>query len=175
LCRRGGRVTIFIERTWALASHRTFQIPPIRKLIQGEKIPGIIIDPFPYQSQEDVFDYLNLFDDNSASFGLIDPPYSKRQVSDHYKEQGIAINGWHTSSGWTAKVKQEVGRVMKIGGKTITFGWNSSGIGKINGFEIERILIVCHGGDHYDTICTVETKMGNRSSNVHNSKGEHIR
>jgi hypothetical protein len=151
-----------IERTWALASKNTFQIPPIRRLIQEEKQSGIIIDPFPYQSKIDVFDYLKQFKDNSVDFGLIDPPYSKRQVSEHYKELGIAINGWHTSSGWTAKVKQEVGRVMKIGGKTITFGWNSSGIGKVNGFKIERILMVCHGGDHYDTICTVETKTKNR-------------
>lgn len=45
------------------------------------------------------------------------------------------------------------------GGKVISFGWNSCGIGKTRGFEIERILIVCHGGHHNDTICTVEKKV----------------
>jgi hypothetical protein len=154
---------MIIERVWAMGNHRTFEIPAIRKLIQAEKISGEIIDPFPYQSKLDVFDYLDRYGDNSVDFGLIDPPYSKRQVSDHYKEMGVAVNGWHTSSGWTAKVKFEVGRVMKIGGKTITFGWNSSGIGKTNGFEIQRILMVCYGGDHYDTICTVEQKIKNRT------------
>lgn len=44
------------------------------------------------------------------------------------------------------------------GGKVITFGWNSGGIGKTNGFEISRILLVPHGGWHNDTICTVEIK-----------------
>lgn len=41
----------------------------------------------------------------------------------------------------------------------ITFGWNSGGIGKTNGFEIEQILLVPHGGWHNDTICTVERKL----------------
>jgi hypothetical protein len=152
-----------IERVRAIGNCRTFQIPPIKQLIAEEIGEGVVIEPFPYQSKIDVFDYLAKIPDGSADYGLIDPPYSKRQVSEHYKEMGVKVTGWHTSSGWTAKVKYEVGRVMKIGGKCITFGWNSSGIGKVNGFEITRILIVCHGGDHYDTICTVETKVRNRT------------
>ena len=47
---------------------------------------------------------------------------------------------------------------MKPGGKVISFGWNSGGIGKTNGFEIQRILLVPHGGPHHDTIVTVEIK-----------------
>jgi hypothetical protein len=154
---------IEIERAWAMANKHTFQIPPIRQLIQKERIPGELIDPFPYESKLDVFDYLKQFQDNSVAFALVDPPYTKRQVSEHYKEMGIAVTGWRTSSGWTAKVKFEVGRVMKIGGKVLTFGYTSSGIGQTNGFELNRVLMVCHGGDHYDTICTVETKVRNRT------------
>jgi hypothetical protein len=159
-------INVRIERAFAMANHRTFEIPPIRRLIQEEKLPGVLIDPFPFQSKVDVFDYLNQYKNGSVDFGLIDPPYSKRQVSDHYKEMGVKVTGWHTSSGWTSKVKFEVGRVMKIGSKTITFGWNSSGLGKTNGFEQTRILLVCHGGDHYDTICTVETKVRNRDTPI---------
>ena len=54
--------------------------------------------------------------------------------------------------------KKEISRILKTGGKVITFGWNSGGIGKTNGFEISRILLVPHGGWHNDTICTVEIK-----------------
>ena len=43
--------------------------------------------------------------------------------------------------------------------KCITFGWNSTGLGKKRGFEITRILIVCHGSMHNDTICTVEERI----------------
>ena len=30
---------------------------------------------------------------------------------------------------------------------------------EVKGFEIIRILLVCHGGHHNDTICTVERKI----------------
>ena len=148
-----------IERSWAMANHRTFQIKPINLLIREEIGNGIIVEPFPFESKIDCFDYLDTFSNESADFGLIDPPYSKRQISEHYRNQGIKINGWHTSAGWTAKIKDEIARVLKIGGKTITFSWNSSGIGKKRGFEITRILLVCHGSDHNDTICVVERKI----------------
>ncbi len=36
---------------------------------------------------------------------------------------------------------------------------NSMGMGKNRGFEIQRILLVPHGGNHNDTIVTVEKKL----------------
>jgi hypothetical protein PPSC2_p0296 len=56
--------------------------------------------------------------------------------------------------------KKEFFRIVKKGGKVISFGWNSGGIGKSNGFKITKILLVPHGGWHNDTICTVEEKTG---------------
>lgn len=160
-----------IERVWAMPNHRTFEIEPIKKLITNENPQprGCVIEPFPFESKVDCFEYLAQFPDAVGDFGLVDPPYSKRQVSEHYKERGIEINGWHTSAGWTAKLKDEVARVMKVGSKTITFGWNSSGLGKNRGFEIVYILLVCHGSDHNDTICTVERKIQS-SLSVNQSK-----
>ena len=148
-----------IKRVWSMPNHRTFQIKPIKQLIFEEIGTGKIIEPFPFQSKVDCFEYLSGYADESADFGLIDPPYSNRQVSEHYKEMGIKINGWYTSAGWTAKLKDEIARIIKPGGKTITFGWNSGGIGKKRGFKITRILLVCHGGDHNDTLCVVERKI----------------
>jgi len=142
-----------------MPTHRTFSMLPVKKLIDEEQLLGLRIEPFPFQSKTDVFYYLKLYKDSSVDFALIDPPYSKRQVSEHYKSLGIQVTGWHTSSGWVAKVKDEVARVMKPGSKVITFGWNTVGLGMSRGFEITRILLVCHGGDHNDTICTVETKL----------------
>lgn len=57
-----------------------------------------------------------------------------------------------------AIIKKEISRIVKIGGKVITFGWNSGGIGYKYGFEKQRVLLVPHGGWHNDTICTVELK-----------------
>ena len=39
-----------IERAWAMGNHRTFEIPPIKRLIQEEKIPGVVVEPFPFES-----------------------------------------------------------------------------------------------------------------------------
>jgi hypothetical protein len=151
-----------IERKWALASKRTFKIKPISKLIREEIGSGVVIEPFPFESKIDVFDYLAKIPDSSADYALVDPPYSKRQVAEHYKKNGVKASSWQTSAGWTAKVKRETAKKLKPGGKSITFGWNSSGLGKGNGCKIERILLVCHGSDHYDTLCIVEKKVQKR-------------
>ena len=146
------------ERVWAMPNARTFQIKPISQLILQEFNDYCCVDPFPFEAKIDCFDFFKEFKDNSVKQLALDPPYTKRQVSEHYKKNGGKCTGWHTSSGWTAKVKDEVARIMKPGGKVISFGYNTCGIGKTRGFEITRILDVCHGGDHYDTLCTVEVK-----------------
>jgi len=147
-----------IERVWAMPNARTFTIKPIKELIQQE-LGDNYIDPFPFEGKVDCFDYYKTLKDNSTMCGVLDPPYTKRQVSEHYKKNGGICTGWHTSSGWIAKVKDEMLRVIKPGGKVITFSYNSGGMGKKRGFELTRILLVCHGAEHNDTICTVEVKI----------------
>jgi hypothetical protein len=51
-----------------------------------------------------------------------------------------------------------IDRVLKPGGHVITCGWNTVGMGKVAGYEIVEILLVCHGSDHNDTITLVECK-----------------
>ena len=63
-----------------------------------------------------------------------------------------------TKASFWGNHKREISRIVKIGGKVITFGWNSGGIGYKYGFEIQKVLLVPHGGWHNDTICTVEIK-----------------
>jgi len=150
---------IRFERVWAMPNSRTFQIKPIKELREQEfKKPFEILDPFPFNAKMDCFDYLSQFDDESCDECDLDPPYTKRQVSEHYKKNGGKCTGWHTSSGWTKKVKDEVNRIIKPGGKVITYGYNTVGMGIKRGYTLTRILDVCHGGDHYDTLCTVEIK-----------------
>ena len=57
-----------------------------------------------------------------------------------------------------SKIKDEIARKIRNGGLCISFGWNSSGLGKNRGFEIIEIMLIAHGGGHNDTICTVERK-----------------
>lgn len=63
-----------------------------------------------------------------------------------------------TQSYWS-NLKKEIGRVVKKNGRVISFGWNSGGIGQKYGFEIQRILLVPHGGQHNDTIVVLDQKV----------------
>lgn len=168
---------IEFNRVWAMPNKNTFDILPIRELINAEvDLSKTWIDPFSNKNKIatitndlnpdfdtdyhlDALDFLKLFDDNSIDGVLYDPPYSPRQVSECYGNVGINVNNKMTNSSFWSNQKKEISRIVKIGGKVITFGWNTGGIGYKYGFEIERILIVPHGGWHNDTLCTVERKI----------------
>lgn len=42
------------------------------------------------------------------------------------------------------------------GAFVLSFGWNSSGMGKARDFELREVMLVAHGGAHNDTICIAE-------------------
>jgi hypothetical protein len=56
-------------------------------------------------------------------------------------------------------LKDEVARITMMGGIVVSVGWDSNGIGIGRGFQMERILMVAHGGHWRDTIVTVERKV----------------
>lgn len=167
--------SIQIERVWAMPNKNTFDIKPIHELIVEELTDGLWIDPFANTNKlasvtndlnpdydtdyhMDALDFMKMFDSDSIDGVLYDPPYSPRQVSECYNNVGYNVTWDTTKASFWGNHKREISRIVKIGGKVITFGWNSGGIGYKYGFEIERILLVPHGGWHNDTICTVEVK-----------------
>lgn len=167
--------SISIERVWAMPNKNTFEIKPIHDLIVEEMTDGVWIDPFANRNKLasitndlsldydtdyhlDALDFMKLFDTDSVDGVLYDPPYSPRQVSECYNNVGYNVTWDTTKASFWGNHKREISRIVKVGGKVITFGWNSGGIGYKYGFEIERILLVPHGGWHNDTICTVEVK-----------------
>jgi len=167
-----------MNRIWAMPNKWTFTIKPIRELLQEEvDLTSLSVDPFcgensmatvkndinpeikEAQFHQDALEFLKEQPSNKYDVVLLDPPYSNRQVSEHYKAVGRKVTGWHTSSGWSKTIKDEASRILKQGGKVICFGWNSMGLGKGRGFEMTRVLLVPHGGSKNDTIITVETKL----------------
>lgn len=164
-----------IERIWAMPNKNTFDIPPINQLIRCN-VHGKSIDPFANRNKLamitndidpqfntdfhlDAFDFLKQFDDESIDCVLYDPPFSSRQVSESYKAMDKAVNMETTQSSFWSNLKKEIGRIVKIGGIVVGCGWNSGGIGKKYGYELMDVLLVPHGGQHNDTIVTVETKI----------------
>lgn len=166
---------IYIERVWAMPNKNTFDIKPINQLIKEELTDGLWIDPFANKNKLatitndlslefdtdyhlDALEFMKMFDASSVDGVLYDPPYSPRQVSECYNNVGYNVTWDTTKASFWGNHKREISRIVKIGGKVITFGWNSGGIGYKYGFEIERIMLIPHGGWHNDTICTVEIK-----------------
>lgn len=164
-----------INRKWAMPNKNTFDIKPIKELIKRYKVKNSI-DPFANKNRIasitndldpeydcnynlDAKDFLNLFGKESISLVLFDPPYSPRQVSECYTKLGKTVNMQTTQSSFWGNLKKQISHVTEENGIVISFGWNSCGIGKTNGFEIIEILIVSHGGWHNDTIVTVERKI----------------
>lgn len=167
---------MIIERKWAMPNKWTFKIKPIAELLKDEiKKSELWVDPFagefsPANITNDLnperatmyhleaLDFLHTFDDCSVDGVLYDPPYSQRQVKECYDSIQGNIK-WDGKMTFWSLSKDEISRIVKPGGKVICFGWNSMGCGKNRGFEMERILLVPHGGSRNDTICTVERKV----------------
>lgn len=167
---------VIILRKWAMPNKNTFDIEPIRKIIYKYfSDSSLSIDPFANKNKickitndinpkfntdycMDAIDFLKKFNDRSIDFILYDPPYSPRQVSECYKNVGRTVNMQTTQSSFWGNLKNEISRIIKPDGIVISFGWNSNGIGKTKGFTMIEILIVAHGGQHNDTIVTVEKK-----------------
>jgi len=147
-----------IKREWAMPNKNTFSIKPIKELIEKQSVDiSKWIDPFPEPFKRDALNYLSEFENSSVEGVLFDPPYSPRQLKECYNNIGETLTD--TKSSVWARWKDEIARVIKIGGKCISFGWNTNGLGKKRGFEIVEILLVAHGGNHNDTIITVERKV----------------
>lgn len=162
-----------------MPNKNTFDIKCIAALIGKHHSPEMLsIDPFANKNRiakitndldpemkadycMDALDFLKQFESNSIDFVLYDPPYSPRQVSECYKKMGLTVNMQTTQSSFWGNLKKEIARVVKANGIVISFGWNTNGIGKTKGFEIVEILNVAHGGQHNDTLCTVERKIQN--------------
>jgi hypothetical protein len=167
---------IKFSRAWEMPNSNTFDIKCVKRLIykylksdyqsidpfaNKNKIAKITNDIDPSMGTDfcmDALIFLKKFPDNSIDFVLYDPPYSPRQVSECYKKMGMSVNMETTQASFWGNLKKEISRITKSNGFVISFGWNTNGIGKTKGFEIIEILTVAHGGQHNDTICTVERK-----------------
>lgn len=167
---------IIFNRVWAMPNAWTFSIFPIAQLLKKYVGDGKNwVDPFAgkYSPAEITNDHnpkmeakfcMEAVDFAKQLTGrydgvLFDPPYSFRQISEHYKEIGKKATQWDTSMLFYEKVKSALCEKVKRGGIVISFGWNTNGFGKARGFKIIEIMAVAHGGSKNDTLVTVEKKL----------------
>lgn len=173
-------VHIKMSRVWSKPNRNTFNVPPIRALVRKHLSHSTAsVDPFarnkrwatytndlnPDTAAEhhmDALDFLLMLRDKGIKADLVifDPPYSPRQVKECYDGIGLKMkqeDAWRTAA-WT-KERDVINDILKPEGIVLSFGWNTHGMSKARGYEIEEILLICHGAASNDTICTVERKI----------------
>jgi len=110
------------------------------------------IDPLmPADYHMDAYDFVVKTIAESTKFDTIvlDPPYNIRKAREKYGSRWI---------GKLTKIKNLLPEIISTGGQIISLGYDSVGMSKSRGFKKIAICLVCHGGDHNDTICLVEEK-----------------
>jgi len=165
-----------ISKAWAMPSAWTFTIKPIAELLERYVGDGIRwVDPYagdnspaeitndhnPERKARYHLEAEQFCQQLTGTYRgvLNDPPYSYRQVSEHYRKLGKRARSIDTSTNFYNRVMNPICDKIEVGGYAISFGWNTNGFGKNRGFEQIEILIVAHGGHHHDTLCTVEQKV----------------
>lgn len=179
-----------MRRVWAMPSANTFDIPPIRSLVKSYlRNSTVSVDPFARNKRWATFtndlnpetaaeshlpadEFLQSLVDAGVNADLVifDPPYSPRQIVECY--DGIGLDRTHFARegyGWKP-VRNLLARILSPNGHALSFGWNSIGLGKERGFEIVEILLVSHGREHNDTICTVERKVESMQTSFFNTQ-----
>ncbi|MBP1308922.1 hypothetical protein JOD82_001942 [Paenibacillus sp. 1182] len=166
-----------MDRVWSMPNKNTFNMKPVADLLKEELRGGFIIDPFANRNRYghitndlnqkydtnfhmDALEFLEQFPDGSVDVVLFDPPYSARQIKEAYESVGLDTQGGVlTRASYWSNMKKEIARILRVGGKAISFGWNSGGMSNKELFHINRIRLVPHGGAHNDTIVTISVKV----------------
>ena len=158
----------------------TFKIKPIKQLLDRYiDQENLWIDPFAGKNSPakitndldvslnttydiDALTFLKGYGDNSVCGILYDPPFSPAQADWCY----VGTNLYKRNTEfwkYMSSCRKEIARISEANGIVICFGFNSGGIGKKYGFNIEEILLVPHGINRNDTIVTVERKLEKNS------------
>lgn len=151
----------------------TFDCAPLGDFVRRH-LRGVSVDPFARNSR--LCTYTNDLNPNTAAechmqaedflwlladVGVradtivLDPPYSPRQISECYAEAGLKAGMRDTqNAALYARIRQAARALCKPGTVVLSFGWNSTGMGK--DFRPLEMLVVCHGGAHNDTIAVAQ-------------------
>jgi len=173
-------MTIQFSRCFAMPNAETFSIRPIGEFVRRYMAEAkISVDPFARnrdwathtndinrntsaQAHMDAEEFLIYLADRGvvADLVLFDPPYSPRQVSEHYKAAGREVTAEDTQNGRLyRRVRNAIDRVIRPGGNVLSLGRQTIGMGLARGYLPLEILLVPHGGGHNDTICFAEKKV----------------
>lgn len=174
--------SLSLSRVWATPNSNTFDVPHIRGFVQKYLLKSMVsVDPFARNKRwatytndlnpgtnavhhMDAEDFLKMLAEQGVKADLVifDPPYSPRQIAECYQQIGKTPTMQDTqSAALYSRVRNVIMPLISDNAVVLSFGWNSCGMGKKHGFEIEEVMLVCHGAAHNDTICLAERRRPN--------------
>ena len=169
-----------ITREWDMPNADTFSIPTIGAFVKRYLLKSkCSVDPFArnkrwathtndlnpetaatHHLEAEEFLKMLAGQNVKADCFIFDPPYSPRQLKECYDGIGKKMQ---MEDGQTARLRSiwrdAAMPLLTDDAVVLSFGWNTVGFGKVLGFEIEEIMLVCHGADHNDTICMAEKRL----------------
>ena len=100
----------------------------------------------------DAYNFVRMAKENKWIYDTVifDPPYNLRKSREKYL-------GVYTSE--LRKIKTILPNILSENGRIISYGYDTTGMGKKRGFEKIGICIINHAGDHNDTLCLIEKKI----------------
>lgn len=98
----------------------------------------------------DAREFVNTWKFRKFDTVILDPPYTYRKSKEKY-------NGNYM--GQLPRLKNELLGILNPGARIISLGWDTVGMGRSRGFEKIAACIVCHNGDHRDTLGLVEERI----------------
>lgn len=170
-----------MHRVWAMPNADTFSVKPIGEFVQRYLLGSQkSIDPFArnkrwatytndlnpktsaeyHMRAEEWLPKMAAMGLNGCDLAILDMPYSPRQISECYKEAGLTAAMTETQNAKLySAIRELLIPLLAPNAIVLSFGWNSSGMGKKHGFEIIELMLCCHGGAHNDTICLAEQRI----------------
>lgn len=145
----------------------TFEQPKLKKWCEGWCVRNVL-NLFAGKVRLDVQEYrVDISDDHKPDIVMdaqefvettdmkfdtviFDPPYNWRKSREKYGDGRYIGN--------EKKLKDALPTIINPFGKVISFGYDSVGMSYSRGFKKIAVCLVCHSGNHHDTICTVERK-----------------
>ena len=115
-------------------------------------------DEFKPDFNMEIFEYITTAKELGFIFDyiMLDPPYNLRKSREKY-------NGRYIGS--YTKIKNELIHILRDGGFISSYGYDTTGLSESRGFLKTEAGMVCHSGDHNDTL-VVEEMLTNRTKGI---------
>ena len=127
-------------------------IDPFARDCQWAKITNDLDPSKKAKYNMDALDFVSMFDSESISMVLFDPPFSTSQE----KKYEYNSNLYASDSNKISKLYKECFRVLAPGGMMLKLGYNSTR--PHPGFKLKHLMVVNFGGSRNDVIASIWRK-----------------